>query len=159
MPQFKFWPPCYVAIGLSTINAADSTYGRRGVVGTIFFLRLRVVLRYTPQLFFNEIGGFKTSSRSYLLKHGVPRHPDAIDRYTFLCKITQENIWIRFFVPIYRASFPCCVEQPGNVRLKKIAVFFFFRGGTIVESLLPGFSTGGDTSIFQIQQGLSHSHE
>ena len=33
-----------------------------------------------PQLFFNEIAGFKTSSRSYLLKYGVPRHPDVTDR-------------------------------------------------------------------------------
>ena len=33
-----------------------------------------------PQRFLNEIVGFKISSRSYLLKCGVPRHPDVIDR-------------------------------------------------------------------------------
>ena len=36
-----------------------------------------------PQLFFNDIASFETSSRSYLLKYGVPRHhtlPDVIDR-------------------------------------------------------------------------------
>ena len=28
----------------------------------------------------NEIAGFETSSRSCLLKYGVPRHPDVVDR-------------------------------------------------------------------------------
>ena len=33
-----------------------------------------------PQLFFNEIVGFETSSRPYLLKHGAPCHLDVIVR-------------------------------------------------------------------------------
>ena len=33
-----------------------------------------------PNFSFNEIAHFKTSFQSYLLKHGVPRHPDVIDR-------------------------------------------------------------------------------
>ena len=34
----------------------------------------------SPNFSFNEIAGFNTSSRSYLLKYGVPRHPDVVDR-------------------------------------------------------------------------------
>ena len=33
-----------------------------------------------PPTFFHEIAGFKTRSRSYLLRYGVPRHPDVVDR-------------------------------------------------------------------------------
>ena len=40
----------------------------------------RVVLGQPPQLFFNEIAGFETSSRSYLLKYGASCHPDVIVR-------------------------------------------------------------------------------
>ena len=39
-----------------------------------------VVLRPPPQLFFNEIAGFKTSSRTYYLKYGALCHPDATIR-------------------------------------------------------------------------------
>ena len=34
----------------------------------------------TPQLFLNEIAGFETSPRPYLLKYGAFRHPDVIGR-------------------------------------------------------------------------------
>ena len=56
-----------------------------GDLGKLRFYE-RVVLRYPPKLFFNEIAGFKSSSRSYLLKNGVPRHPDPVDRETFAHK-------------------------------------------------------------------------
>ena len=39
-----------------------------------------------PQLFFNEIAGFETSSRPFLLKYGYPRHPDVIVRQSFAYK-------------------------------------------------------------------------
>ena len=80
-----------------------------------------------PQLFFNEIGGFKTSSRSYLLKYVVPRHPDAIDRQTFaLKKIYQVWIlWFQYYPSLYRAA----MKRPSN----QIAGF---GGGAIVEFVL-----------------------
>ena len=61
-----------------------------------------------PTFVFIEIAGFKTSSRSYLLKHGVPRHPDAIDRYTS----AHEKICGYF---VLNCILPH-VEQPRNVR-------------------------------------------
>ena len=74
--------------------------------------------------FLNEIAGFKTSCRSYLLKHGVPRHPDVVDRYTFAHK--NIYIWKLFFNSILP-----CVEQPCKRSLKKPLVL---GGGTIAES-------------------------
>ena len=48
-----------------------------------------------PNFSLKKIGGFKTSSRSYLLKYGVTRHPPRRHRSIGLC--TQENVWILRF--------------------------------------------------------------
>ena len=59
-----------------------------------------------PLTFFTEIAGFKTSSRSYLYKYGVPRHPPRRrDRWTDLC--TREFVWV-----LFSSSILPCVEQP-----------------------------------------------
>ena len=47
---------------------------------------------------------FKLSPRSYLLKHGVLRHPGTINRYTFAHKKTYGYFSFEIFLP--------CVEQP-----------------------------------------------
>ena len=46
-----------------------------------------------PQLLFNEIADFETSSRSYLLKCGVPCHLDGIVRYSFATKEVHDDIF------------------------------------------------------------------
>ena len=58
----------------------------------------------TPQLFFNEIAGFETISRPYLLRYGAPCHPDVIVRWSFANK-TIPGLQ-RFFFPI--APFLVC---------------------------------------------------
>ena len=53
-----------------------------------------------PQHFFDEIAGFETSFRPYLLKHGAPCPPDVIVRQSFANKIVQYD-QIVFFISLY----------------------------------------------------------
>ena len=57
-----------------------------------------------PQHFFNETAGFETSSRRYLLKYGVPCHPDVMVRLCFSNKKMYEDA--------SKNSTLLCVEQP-----------------------------------------------
>ena len=61
----------------------------------------RVVLRYPPQLFFNEIDGFETASQPYLLKYGAPCRPDVIVRRAFANMNMCED---GFFIASFLAS-------------------------------------------------------
>ena len=54
-----------------------------------------------PQLLFNEIADFETSSRSYLLKCGAPCHLDGIVRYSFATKEVHGDI---FFIVSFLVS-------------------------------------------------------
>ena len=67
----------------------------------------------------------KTNPGSCLLKYGVPRHPDVIDRQAFAHKkIYGYFAFNRILL---------CVEQPRNVRKRKSLVW----GGAIVVRISP----------------------
>ena len=54
-----------------------------------------------PQLFLNEIAGFETSSRPYLLKYGAPCPPDVIVRRSIANKKYMETF---FFITSFLVS-------------------------------------------------------
>ena len=64
----------------------------------LFHLAFESFYDTPPQLLFNEVAGFKTSSRSYLPRYGVPRHPDTIDRWAFEHK---KITWIICFSVVF----------------------------------------------------------
>ena len=91
---FRAHPP---SNPLLTVSAMQASSPCRGSV-----CHPRVVLRCPPQRFLNEIAGFKTISRSYLLKYGVPRHPPRrlVDCYTF----ANKKIYVFFSIVSFLVS-------------------------------------------------------
>ena len=69
--------------------------------------RPEVVLRYPPQHSFNDIAGFETSPRPYLLKYDAPPPPDVIVRWNQ--SFANKKIYEDFMLPIIVLP---RVEQP-----------------------------------------------
>ena len=84
-----------------------------------------------PQLLFNEIAGFETSSQPYLLKFHAPCHRDVIVRLSFAKKKMREGVLF--------------MEHPSSCRaatkrsLEKNSVFGEgYRGISPVNKYIPG---------------------
>ena len=75
-----------------------------------------VLLRQPPQLFFNGIAGFETSSRPYLLTHRAPL-PARCHRSTAVCiQRNTSRYFLHSTVPRALHSTVPRAEQPRNVR-------------------------------------------